>query len=101
MIIGTLLDYLKCLKIEGEKYGNCIYGFDDNWWSAGAIWFLVESFRESVLWGLGCFFFSPVSLVFLILHWDVAKKPFGLQLLGIALCVGGAIFADTGVLSSM
>ncbi|MGJ8653666.1 MAG: hypothetical protein ACSHX8_10370 [Opitutaceae bacterium] len=51
----------------------------------GGIWFLVESFRESILWGLGCLFISPVQLVFLILHWDVAKKPFGLQLLGGAL----------------
>jgi uncharacterized membrane protein len=53
----------------------------------GAIGFLVAAFRESILWGLGCLFISPVSLVFLILHWSEAKNPFFLQLVGIALII--------------
>ncbi|CAA6676736.1 MULTISPECIES: hypothetical protein [unclassified Lentimonas] len=61
----------------------------------GAIWFLIESFRESILWGLGCLIFAPVQLVFLILHWGVAKKPFGLQLLGFAIMFLGAWFTDS------
>ncbi len=52
---------------------------------AGGIWFLVEAFRESILWGLGCLLLGPVSLVFLILHWNVAKRPFFLQLKGLAV----------------
>jgi membrane protein CcdC involved in cytochrome C biogenesis len=52
---------------------------------AGGIWFLVEAFRESILWGLGCLLLGPVSIVFLILHWDVAKRPFFLQLKGLAV----------------
>lgn len=60
----------------------------------GGLWFLVESFRESVWWGVGCLLFSPIQLVFLILHWGVAKKPFGLQLLGIALVALSAFIAE-------
>ena len=66
----------------------------------GAIWFLIESFRESVLWGLGCLILAPVQLVFLILHWGVAKKPFGLQLLGVVLIFLGAMFAESAGVAS-
>ena len=31
----------------------------------GAIMFLVAAFRESVIWGIGCLLFGPVSLIFL------------------------------------
>jgi len=48
----------------------------------GGIWFLVVAFQESPLWGLGCIFFPPVSLFFLISHWDEAGKPFLVQLAG-------------------
>ena len=51
----------------------------------GGIGLLIAAFRESILWGLGCLFLSPVSLVFLILHWRDAKKPFFLQLAGLAV----------------
>ena len=51
-------------------------------WAFGGIWFLIVTFQESVGWGLGCLFVPFVSLIFLILHWDVAKKPFLVSLLG-------------------
>lgn len=50
-----------------------------------SIGFLIAAFKESIWWGLGCLLFSPVSLVFLIMHWDVAKNPFFLQLIGLAI----------------
>jgi len=56
----------------------------------GAIWFLIVAFSESILWGLGCFLLAPVSLVFLIMHWQDSKNPFFMQLAGLAL-----IFAAT------
>lgn len=56
----------------------------------GGIWFLVEAFKESVLWGLGCLLCGIVSLIFLIQFWRAAKRPFLLSLLGNALCFGGA-----------
>ncbi len=49
----------------------------------GGIWFLVVAFQESVLWGLGCFLFSPLAIVFLVMHWDQAGKPFLVQLAGL------------------
>ena len=51
----------------------------------GGIGLLIAAFRESILWGLGCLFLSPVSLIFLILHWRDAKNPFFLQLAGLAV----------------
>jgi hypothetical protein len=60
----------------------------------GAIMFLVAAFRESVVWGIGCLLFGPVSLIFLILNWDEAKKPFGIELLGAALAVVGIMMTQ-------
>ncbi|MDF9387607.1 hypothetical protein EXZ60_01845 [Vibrio sp. 1151_11] len=56
----------------------------------GGIFFLIESFRESVIWGLACLFVAPVVLVFTFLHWDVAKKPFFIQLTGFVVMLIGA-----------
>lgn len=49
---------------------------------AGYFMLVVAAFRIGALWGLGCLFLPFVSLFFLMMHWDVAKKPFGVQLLG-------------------
>lgn len=58
----------------------------------GGIGTLIAAFKTSILWGLGCLLVAPVSLIFLILHWDVAKNPFFLQLAGIAIMfVGGSV----------
>ena len=51
----------------------------------GAIWMLVVAFRTSVLWGLGCLIVPFVSLIFLVLYWSDAKKPFLYQVLGAIL----------------
>ena len=56
----------------------------------GAIGTLIAAFKTSLLWGLGCLLIAPVSLVFLVLHWDVAKNPFFLQLIGLALVFLGS-----------
>ena len=50
----------------------------------GVVQFFIAACSENVAWGLGCFFLPFVSLVFLVLHWRVAKKPFLLQLGGYA-----------------
>jgi len=57
------------------------------------LWFLVAAFRESIWWGLGCLFIPIVQLIFLIMHWQAAKKPFFLQLLGIALIIVAIIIS--------
>ena len=48
----------------------------------GSISYLIAAFRAGILWGLGCLLLPPVSLVFLFVHWQEAKKPFLTQLLG-------------------
>lgn len=57
----------------------------------GSIGFLIAAFRTSILWGLGCLLISPVSLVYLILHWSDAKNPFLLQLAGLAIVFFAAL----------
>lgn len=64
----------------------------------GGLWFIVKTFEESVLWGLGCLFVPFVSLFFLFLHWDKAGKPFLLQIAGLIPAVIGAILYDPNIL---
>jgi hypothetical protein len=56
---------------------------------AAGISFLVAAFRVNLWWGLGCIFLSPVSPVFLVLHWNVAKRPFVASLLGLGAALVG------------
>ena len=63
----------------------------------GGIWFLIAAFQESVLWGLGCLVLGPVSLIFLILHWDVAGKPFLVQLAGVVPMFAGMMMLGPSV----
>ena len=42
----------------------------------GGLGFLIAAFKTSILWGLGCLLFYPISIVFLILYWQDAKNPF-------------------------
>ena len=37
---------------------------------------LVKAFQTSVLWGLGYVLVPFVALIFVIVHWETAKKPF-------------------------
>jgi hypothetical protein len=63
----------------------------------GGIWFLVVAFQESVLWGLGCLFCSVVSLIFLIMHWDKAYKPFLVQLVSAVPLIIASLLMEGGV----
>lgn len=51
----------------------------------GSIALLVEAFRNHVLWGLSCLIFSPLLLIFIVMHWYDGKYPFFVQLFGIFL----------------
>lgn len=57
--------------------------------SVGGIWLLIEAFKTSVWWGLGCLLIQFVSLIFIIMHFDVAKKPFFISLAGTAIAILG------------
>jgi uncharacterized membrane protein len=56
----------------------------------GGIAFLIAAFRTSVIWGLGCILVAPVQIIYLFLHWDEAKKPFCIQLVGGAILFASA-----------
>lgn len=55
----------------------------------GGIAFLIAAFRTSFLWGVGCLFLSPISVLYLIFHWRDAKLPFFIQVVGIVMIVSG------------
>jgi hypothetical protein len=40
------------------------------------IWVVVIAFKEHILWGFGCLFVPLVIIVFGIMYWNKAKKPF-------------------------
>jgi len=69
-------------------------------WIVGGIWFLIVSFQESVWWGLACLL-SPAGLIFLIVHWRVAAKPFGVQCVGMLFWVGSIFLLPDGFGSSV
>jgi hypothetical protein len=61
----------------------------------GYVYFLVVAFSESILWGLGVLFVPVVPLVFLIVNWSVAKRPFFWQLWGLVFMLA-AVFLFSG-----
>ncbi|MBL8816462.1 MAG: hypothetical protein JNL58_10565 [Planctomyces sp.] len=62
----------------------------------GGIWMIVLAFQESVLWGLGCLFVPFVSLIFLVMHWQEARKPFFIQLAGLVPYIIGMVLIGGG-----
>jgi uncharacterized membrane protein len=59
----------------------------------GGLMMLINAFKVSVAWGLGCLFLAPVGLIFLVKNWEENKKPFFLQLAGIAMVVVSVMLA--------
>jgi hypothetical protein len=57
----------------------------------GGIMMLIEAFKEHVLWGLGWIFVPFVAIVFLIMHWDKAKKGFFIWLPGMVIYLIGLV----------
>jgi uncharacterized membrane protein len=78
-ILGTLL------MVVGGIIG-LIYG----------IILLVKAFQTHILWGLGYLFVPFVGLIFVIVHWEVAKKPFLRMLIAIPFYIVGAILVAMG-----
>lgn len=56
----------------------------------GGIGTLIAAFKTSIWWGLGCLFIAPVSLLFLVMNWGVAKNPFFMQLAGMGIMLLGS-----------
>lgn len=51
----------------------------------GNIAFIIAAFRISVAWGVCCILFPFVSIIFLIIHWKTAAKPFLISMFGIGI----------------
>ncbi len=67
----------------------------------GSIWLLVTAFQESILWGLGTLLVPFVGIIFVIMHWDAAKKPFLIWAAGFVPYVIGMILAASPECSSL
>lgn len=64
----------------------------------GSIWLLVTAFQESILWGLGTLLVPFVGIIFVIMHWDAAKKPFLIWAAGfVPYIIGMILAASAGV----
>jgi len=59
----------------------------------GGIMILIEAFKESIWWGLGSLLVPFVSLAFVIVHWQAAKKPFFIWLAGLPFYIVGMILS--------
>ena len=62
----------------------------------GAIGLYIAAYKTSVAWGVGCFMIPPIMLLFVIEHWEDAKNPFFLWVIGIVICVISGGFRSTG-----
>lgn len=60
------------------------------------IWLLVVAFKESIGWGICCLLIPFASLVFVITHWPIAKKPFLYSLVGAVVAGIGAALTAAG-----
>lgn len=54
----------------------------------GGIWLLVLAFQKRMWWGLAVLFVPLANLIFTIVEWQSARRPFLLSLLALPLCVG-------------
>ena len=54
-----------------------------------AIWVTILAFRRSVSWGLGCVFFPPLTLLYVILYHPDLRFPLLFKLWGVALVLLG------------
>ncbi len=58
----------------------------------GFIWLVVVGFQRSILWGILIFLFSPITaIIFSIMYWYEAKKPFLIYLISSIVFVVGAV----------
>jgi hypothetical protein len=63
---------------------------------AGAIWLLIITFTESVLWGLLSLLLPVVGLIFVALNWQITKRAFVLELVGGLMFFGGMLLGHAG-----
>lgn len=60
----------------------------------GAIGLIIDAFREDFFWGLGCLLFGPVVLAFIVFHWQEAKQPFLMWVVGFGMILLAAFMSS-------
>ena len=55
----------------------------------GGVMILIEAFKKSVMWGIGCLICGIVSLVFVFTNWAACKKAFLIVVAGVVLAMIG------------
>jgi hypothetical protein len=61
----------------------------------GGVWLLIIAFKDNIWWGLGSLLVPLVSLIFVITHWEVSKRPFFVQLIGAAFIIAAMLMAPS------
>ena len=61
---------------------------------------LVKAFQTSIWWGLGYLLVPLVALVFIVVHWEVAKQPFLTSLTAIPFIAVG-LFLFPGIVNQL
>ena len=64
------------------------------------IMILIKAFQTSVGWGICSLLVPFAALVFVIKHWDIAKKPFLLSLISIPFIIGGTVITGAAAVSA-
>ena len=59
------------------------------------IWLLVTAFQKSIVWGLAYMFLPFASLVYVVMNWDRASKPFLMGLAASGVFVAGIFLSPT------
>ena len=78
-----------------EALSGLVFGVGIIMALVGAVWILVNAFKESILWGILSIIIPLVLLIFALMHLDTCKKPLGIWLGGVVLyVVGGFVLAD-------
>lgn len=57
---------------------------------------MIKAFQVSILWGLGYLFIPLVSLIFILVHWQIAKDPFLKILTSIPFMLLGMLLLPPG-----
>ena len=60
----------------------------------GSLMFLIAAFGVSIWWGIFCIFFPPTNVLFLLVNWKAAKKPFLVILIGFLLVIAPLTLVD-------
>jgi hypothetical protein len=63
----------------------------------GWVMLIIQAFRKSALWGIGSILISPVALVFAIMNWQTAKRPFLIEIAGVVLIILGSVLGGMGM----